>query len=720
VNRKRLCTWSLLGATLYAAVVFQVGSSFASRYAQPEVFSVDAAEKISAQNGDAEQWVISGSGFDESTRVILSADVGNLHALVGSVPLEGNTFDLNIVDEFIYVANKQLGLQVLDLENPLRPKIRTTYQIEQAPVDIFQDGERLFVSCARETVRVYDVSQPAVRKPPAIIKVDGRPSSSRVGGTALYVATGMNGVHIFDVTQLVPGKIIDRAIARIDVPGKALSLFLEGDTLFVATDEAGLLVYHVADPAHPQLLATVSLRGSVLAVAVLDGTLYLGDNAGYVSWYDIRDRSAPVLVGDLYTGGQALDFALDGQRLYIADSLYGLLALDIAERGKPEIVGCVDVPGQARSVSLRNGLAYVASNSMGVQVVDLSAIEKQHVLASVETPGSAKKLLLDGEWLYVADFYGLQIIQRGPGSDGNITGSLAARDHIWDLARKGTYLFLAEGRDGVSTVDVSDPRHPERIARVALPGAATRIAVLGERLIVATKRAGIQVVDISNPYRPVLLGTTPVNGLVRDIAVDGNFISVAADKGGVQIFELVDDQYPVLIRQIVRPRPMDHFCRAMAIEARNGLLYVANGNDGLLIVDARQPQSAQVVATLPLPGMVHGLYLDGERAYLDSSDNGIYLVDIATPEQPRSLGRVISMSGALAVLGTEESLLVATGRTGVQEIYQPQELEQVSLESSRQLRVGVPHPGTNGRYSLHVSNRNGQQTLHGIVNFSKQ
>jgi hypothetical protein len=56
----------------------------------------------------------------------------------------------------------------------------------------------------------------------------------------------------------------------------------------------------------------------------------------------------------------------------------------------------------------------------------------------------------------------------------------------------------------------------------------------------------------------------------------------------------------------------------------------------------------------------------------------------------------------------------------VQEIYQPQELEQVSLESSRQLRVGVPHPGTNGRYSLHVSNRNGQQTLHGIVNFSKQ
>jgi hypothetical protein len=74
---------------------------------------------------------------------------------------------------------------------------------------------------------------------------------------------------------------------------------------------------------------------------------------------------------------------------------------------------------------------------------------------------------------------------------------------------------------------------------------------------------------------------------------------------------------------------------------RDGLLYLAVGNqrrraeNGLHILDARDPYAISTLGKLSLPDWVEGVHTVGDVAYVANTWSGARSVDIRHPENPR-------------------------------------------------------------------------------------
>ncbi|HKJ04362.1 MAG TPA: hypothetical protein VJ974_02105 [Geopsychrobacteraceae bacterium] len=723
---RELLYLSLLGVFLSAGILVLLAGYSAVYSSNPVPLKIESVRQVPSQGGEFDELLISGKGFDSETRVVFSADIGNQRALAGNVPLSGSANDVIIDNDFVYVANTQIGLQVLDLESPLRPTIQDTHYLGTLySTDLCQDENRLFLTNSRQGVRVYDMTHPLQMPLLASIMVPGRPLFSQASGDRLYVATVDGGVQIIDISRPSTNKIDYRTISSIALPGKPSALVYENGILFIATVNSGVLVYDVTDHEKPALMTSIAPERHVSTILVDDHILYLGDKLGRIALYNIRNPAVPSLLGEITTGGWVTGITRKGDRLYLADNYYGLIVLNIEKPEFPQIVARIAVKGQARSVALYHGYAYIACSVNGLQLVSLDSLEdvlmdfSDRIYSGFNALDYVTQTLVDDDWIYIADSrYSLQILKRRNGKKAVMVSSLATTGRIMGFARKGNFLYLAENEEGVSVVDVSDPRYPRMVNNLRFSGKATGLAVEGDTLVVASLRTGIFRLDISTPWEPRLVETIPIEDRVRDVDISDGYLYVAAERGGVKVFKIESEQASSMLKSIDFPWPMSNFSLALAIKEQDGYLYVANGADGLLIVDVGDPEKAHVAARLDLSaGVFTSINLEGTRGYITDTRSGVHLIDISNPESPRNLGRVITLNGIHDVQTHGESLLVSAGGKGMAEILRPQELKNVVREGTRLLRVSVPRPKRGGWYSLHISNRNEQTSAHGVLSF---
>jgi hypothetical protein len=64
------------------------------------------------------------------------------------------------------------------------------------------------------------------------------------------------------------------------------------------------------------------------------------------------------------------------------------------------------------------------------------------------------------------------------------------------LAVRSAVVYVAERGGGLSAYDISDPRDPKRLAQIATPGEALRVAVDGNHAYVACREAGLAIIAL--------------------------------------------------------------------------------------------------------------------------------------------------------------------------------------------------------------------------------
>lgn len=65
------------------------------------------------------------------------------------------------------------------------------------------------------------------------------------------------------------------------------------------------------------------------------------------------------------------------------------------------------------------------------------------------------------------------------------------------------------------------------------------------------------------------------------------------------------------------------------------LLAVADGGNGLVVLEVKDPAKPQVVATLALPGLSSYLHLEGTILAVGAAGGGLHFVDVFSPKQPK-------------------------------------------------------------------------------------
>jgi hypothetical protein len=167
----------------------------------------------------------------------------------------------------------------------------------------------------------------------------------------------------------------------------------------------------------------------------------------------------------------------------------------------------------------------------------------------------------------------------------------------------------------------------------ALTG-ATFVAATGHRLYMTTPR-GLYVVDVSDPTHPRIVGSL-TNGFLRNprcIAVQFRY-GFITDDDGLKIVDLTEPTRPVPI-----PRATVRLNHARRLYVARTYAYVANGPEGLAIVDVENPESPRLDQMFNAGGALNdtravqlGSVSASEFALVADGKNGLRIVQLISPD----------------------------------------------------------------------------------------
>jgi len=404
----------------------------------------------------------------------------------------------------------------------------------------------------------------------------------------------------------------------------AWGIDVAGSYAYVAGQDGGLNVVDVRNPTRPVLAASCATSGRAQLVRVDGQTAYLGVNPGDGCALDVIDISkptAPILVGSCVTSGQwpgGLD--VSNGYAYLSELWSDTFhVIDVRVRTNPTVVGSCEC-SDPRAVRVLDNRAFVMGADFSV--IDVADPMLPSLLGSygiggggwctVEMAGAYAFGACGGSELLVFDV-------SNPSAPALAAAANYATE-IKDLFVQGAtgYVTTVDREVSVGLLDLNNPAqpsevgryHPERISLSGYPQFSAEVA--GSRLLVAAGypgednvRAGYwDLVDVSDVRNPHLLHheVTPAwNVRGRIVGDNGYFLQLSGDASvtlpQLQIVDLTDVAHPAPLGACVLTNTD---CQPLDFEVAGRHAYVADGVNGVLVVDATDAAHPVQTATLRL------------------------------------------------------------------------------------------------------------------------
>ncbi|MBE0567106.1 MAG: T9SS type A sorting domain-containing protein [Krumholzibacteria bacterium] len=413
---------------------------------------------------------------------------------VGYAPAPGLNYGLTRMDDIVFVLGYE-GTTVIDVTDPT------------APV----------------TVGSYDTPGQGYR-----MQITGHHAIVAEGGESPGYQAGLEILDVTDPAAPTPVSFLATTRHCYDVQ-------VAGKFAFVTTEQRGLFVADIANPAPAPLAGAVALP-IANQVAATDGLAYVvGSHLG-LQVVDITDPAAAAVIGT-YVGTYPVDVVLQGDYAYLASGSPGLEIIDVADPATPVRVGSVDPFGASVAVAVAGDWAFLAAGTWGVQVIDIAEPAAPVQRTTLALPDDPYGLTVAGTFLYIAcDRSGLQVADIADPLAPVLVGALPLPGIVDDVTVAAGLAYVSGRGDGLHIVDVNDPAAPVLVATLRTPGEVRDAAVAADLLYIADYDGGLQIADISDPAAPRLVGTreTPDHSAIG-VVLAGDLVCVADWTGGLQL-----------------------------------------------------------------------------------------------------------------------------------------------------------------------------------------
>ena len=435
------------------------------------------------------------------------------NAWMAQLLLQGTNF-MNFMGRYVYVATGNEGLEGVAVAEHDEPEAIYGSDLQRIA---YPNDYKKFVTRGRELTTAY-------RHEGNVLDVQAR-------GEYAYAATGRGGLRVYDIAN-IDNKGFSERISTAPVSPV-------GQRFYVPTRDAVALASSTTlavDPLRKQLP-----ENEEQTIHLLYGFLYVADREEglvIIGNPDLKSRSPGV--GTLLDGNPANNF----------------LKRALAFNPNGALTG-------ARRITIAGTYAYVLTDKALV-VVDLDNPLAPRITATVAAPelDRPRGIAVQFRYAFVVDAYGLKTLDVTDLAHPKLVeqGKVALPDarNVY-VAR--TYAYVANGRFGVSIVDVENPEHPQYVEQYSANGKIddtndVKIGMVAGSAFafVADGRNGLRVLQIVSPWddpahfsgfsprpTPKLIATartrgpalTISKGIDRDRAVDesGNQLAVFGRRG---------------------------------------------------------------------------------------------------------------------------------------------------------------------------------------------
>jgi hypothetical protein len=556
--------------------------------------------------------------------------------------------DLDAYGDRLYILDQRLGLDVVDVSNPDKPKVvrKLPGRLGQRAMAVVENGivlqgEDKIISCrnARDLKLTGALGEDLKG---TLLSAENNTAAVTHSDTLIGIYTvGAKG-QLEKVSTIELGSPVRSADLRDGI------LYIAGGKLFnrhgkTEVDdfrsegggknkkpEYAIARYDLSNPAAPRKLKDLGpydLPAPFVQFRVRDGFVYTSTNNSFSILDAVASNSSPLANYPCLPKG-ADHIALIGDRLIYNSPKTdpkGLRLLDISNPAKPKLLDNYLMSHQTEGIFVRGQYAYLAHGVDGLRILDCSNPKHPVPLGRVDSPGLSEDIWVDKDTAYIAD---------------------------------GITIFIC---------DISDPRNPKNIATIENPKPHTMddwvegVRIVDDILYVAA-HTNVWIYDVKDPSRPKKIGRAEARN-AKELTVKGDYVYVA-DAGGLRVLDVKDKTKP---RKVYFHEWGPEKTATFDVEIEGDTLFLTNGKYGIQIMDISDPENPALIKTLdPGTDNLQGLHLyDGYLYVATVRTSGVLKFDVSNPAEPKLVAKDEASGCALNLDIDEKYVYVADFQCGV-------------------------------------------------------
>ena len=566
-----------------------------------------------------------------------------------------NPYQVKVKGDYAYVIDLiDSSLYVVDISNPSEPIIVNTLDTNSAIADIDIEGEYAYLAVGETGLIIVNIGDPTLPLVEVTYDTGGTAQQIDVSGNLAYIANDYD-LLIVDVSN--PQHPVD--VASYDfVPSLLMGVYVHDEYVF-AIDQTSVRVLDCSDPNAIQETSSYELPNGIDAICFEQGYLYAVGQSSGLRIIDMRDPTKPVQIAwDRCADG--LDICIQDSHAYIAGCNGTLLIIDVRDPANPASVGSFATGGGATNLAVSEEYVYLPADNAGFCILRCGGGS----LVPTPTPGPVVA------WVDLPFVMGRPEI---PGDEYVNNLSVGA----FDVYVANDLAYVAAGSSGLEIWDVSEPSAAYRVGLAGIFSSssivsrldAKRVDVANGYAYLACGRDGLAVVDVRTPSNPVVASVWDSPNEVYDVDVVGNYAYVADGTGGLRIVDVSNASSPVevattwneygltikrvyvaegyaylacqyywLVADVTNPTaPTEagywQATNSLDVAGYGDFCYFADGNQLWTVLGAHTGYPARLVSC-ELPGTARGVYSDGEYAYVAVDGPGLVVVDVTNPLNP--------------------------------------------------------------------------------------
>lgn len=174
---------------------------------------------------------------------------------------------------YLYIANKEAGLKVYNISNPVSPRFVATVSTAEFDsldvMNLFQSGHYLYLAIGNHftnpepggmaVIDVSDPESPGVKDFFVVPAAGSGAGSVRVQGDIAYLGAMQSGLVLLDVSEKINIRFISQYLPDIDFPApkpnanlyNARGLEVKGDLVYLCYDAGGLRIINCKNKLSP-------------------------------------------------------------------------------------------------------------------------------------------------------------------------------------------------------------------------------------------------------------------------------------------------------------------------------------------------------------------------------------------------------------------------------------------------------------------------------------
>lgn len=577
--------------------------------------------------------------------------------LLASIYLSGSDLAVGLTEQNAYFAVGNAGLQILDLTDLTQPKFVGSHDTPGSASGLAVDGGYAYLAVFNSGLQIIDVTQPA------------RPTFA--------------------------GSFRTRGAARAVQAAR--------DLAYVATSDGGLEIINVSDPSHPYLAGSLQISANARQITLSGTHAFVATFGSGLDVIDVNDPTRPVRVGGYGAGLYLFDVDVDAQYAYLATHDAGLQIVNVQNPARPFRVAEYSINGDSAGVDVDGGYAFLAHWGAGLQVIDVSNPEYPAHVGEIYSGPSAGAVQVVGNRVFVTDWNRtLSVFEFRLGYPNPLAFAPPAKIDITNQ-----FIALPPTSANGAKVNYSVSEGPGRIEAdrlILLQGGTVRlkasqpedgvflpvnqewtVEILQLPESITWTGTTNELVPLNTPYE---IGAFATSGLPVTITVpigpavitNGTLLATGPGTIWASAAQLGDPRYaPGRIWRSFNMRPASllsvgaYYEKGVihGLQVVSNIAYLAGGGGNLHVLDVSKPAYPRVLSkTLPV-GYSWDLRIHDQRAYVavglsgrDGSGLGIF--DVRNPASPVQMGKFVSNTPILGVDVRGSHAFLASGQIGLQ------------------------------------------------------